>query len=51
MNGHILLLFDNDQAVHWEKISYIDYQKLFWDISSQANIWNMYDDKNDEEES
>ena len=32
-------------------IPYIDYQKLFQDVSSPANIWNMYDDKSDEEES
>ena len=35
-----------------EKTIYdIDYQKLFPDISSPANIWNESDDKNDEEKS
>ena len=29
----------------------LDYQRVFHDISSPANIWNMYDDKIDEEES
>ena len=29
----------------------IDYQRLFPDISSPANIWNESDDKSDEEES
>ena len=29
----------------------LDYQRVFPDISSPANIWNMSDDKNDEEES
>ena len=29
----------------------IDYKKSFPDISSPANIWNMSDDENDEEES
>ena len=33
-----------------KRISYIDYQKLFPDISSPANIWNMYDDESNEEE-
>ena len=32
-------------------ISDIDYQKLFSYIFSPANIWNMSDDKSDEEES
>ena len=34
-----------------KKISDIDYQRLFPDISSPANIWNELDDKSDEEES
>ena len=29
----------------------IDYQRVFPDISSPSNIWNMSDDKIDEEES
>ena len=32
-------------------ISYIDYQRLFPDISSPANIWNESDDKSYEKES
>ena len=32
-------------------VSDIDYQKLFPEINSTANIWNMFDDKVDEEES
>ena len=34
-----------------KKIPDIDYQELFPDISSPANIWNMSDDESDEEES
>ena len=34
-----------------KKISDIDYQKLFLDISSPANICNKSDDKSDKEES
>ena len=33
------------------KISDIGYKKLHPDINSTANIWNMYDDESDEEES
>ena len=33
-----------------KKISDIDYQKLFPDINSTANICNMSDDESDEEE-
>ena len=32
-------------------ISDIDYQKLIPDINPPANIWNMTDEKSDEEES
>ena len=32
-------------------ISDIDYQKLIPDINTPANIWNMTDEKSDEEES
>ena len=32
-------------------ISDIEYQNLFPDIFSPANIWNMFDDESDEEES
>ena len=41
----------NYQEVHQEKISDIDNQELFPDLSSSGNIWNMYDDESDEEES
>ena len=34
-----------------EKISDLDYQRLFPDISSPENKWNKSDDKSDEEES
>ena len=40
----------NKQCIE-KKISDIDYQKLFTDISSPANTWNMSDGKSDEEES
>ena len=33
------------------KKSDLDYQRVFPDISSSANIWNMSDDESDEEES
>ena len=34
-----------------EKTIYdVDYQKLFPEISSPANIWNLSDDKSNEEE-
>ena len=33
-----------------ETISYISYKKLFLDINSTANIWNIYDDESVEEE-
>ena len=33
-----------------ETIYDIDYQKLFPDINSPANIWNMSDNKSDEKE-
>ena len=29
----------------------MDYQKLFPDTNSSANIWNMYDGESDEEDS
>ena len=29
----------------------LDYQRVFPDVSSLANIWNMSDDESDEEES
>ena len=35
----------------YKTISYIYYQKLFSDINSTSNIWNMSDDESDEEES
>ena len=31
--------------------SNLDYQRVFPDISALTNIWNMSDDKSDEEES
>ena len=37
--------------MHWEKISYIDYKKLFSYIFSPANIYNDWYDKSDEETS
>ena len=39
----------NKQCI--EKISDIDYQRLFPEILSPPNIWNESDDKSDEEES
>ena len=37
--------------MHREKVSDIDYYKLFPDIWSPSNIWNNLDDESDEEES
>ena len=51
MNGQSLLLFGNDQAVHWETKADPDYQRVFPDMLSPANIWNISDDKSDKEES
>ena len=34
-----------------ETIYDTDYQELFPEISSPSNIWNIYDDKCDKEES
>ena len=45
------LLFKNDQVVHYEILSDIDYQELIPNISSPDNICNIADDKSDEEDS
>ena len=39
-----------NQCIEGKK-SDIDYQRVFPEISSSANIWNMSDDKSDEEDS
>ena len=45
-----VLLFQNDKTVHREKKSDLDYQRVFTEVQSLANIWNTSDEESDEEE-
>ena len=50
MNEKSVLLFQNDKTVHQEKKPDLDYQRVFPEVSSFANIWIMPDDESNEDE-